>query len=110
MYTVLICMQVPVIEELEKSVHSVLGSLTELRVERRRQDVRDMSAECAVTLPTDPTHKTRVVEREGRQRRRREARREKGLVNHHDGMSSDDELLETNRVKFKNDIGTTSLL
>ena len=92
-------------EELERTLHSVLGSLTELRVERRRQDVRDMSAECAGATPTEHAHKVRIVEREGRQRRRREARRERGVVNHYNGTSSDDELLETNRVKFKNDIG-----
>lgn len=95
-------------EELETRVHSVLSSLTELRVERRQQDVRDLAAECNQTTPIDDGHKLRVVEREGRQRRRREARREKGVVNHHDGMSSDDELLETNRIKFKNDIGELS--
>ncbi len=82
-----------------------MSGVTQLRVERRRQDVRDMSAESAVATPIDHTHRTRVVEREGRQRRRREARREKGVTNHHDGMSSDDELLETNIIKYKNDMG-----
>ncbi len=79
--------------------------MTQLRTERRRQDVQDMSAECSVTTPIDPTHKTRTVEREGRQRRRREARRDKSVINHRDGMSSDDELLEATVMKYKNDIG-----
>ena len=52
----------------------------------------------------------RAVEREGRRRRRRA----KGLnghqsgsvaSTHYEGLSSDDELLETNRLKFISDIG-----
>lgn len=50
----------------------------------------------------------RAVEREGRRRRRRE-RRERGegsggreMEEHRQGMSTDDELLEMNRLKFEN--------
>lgn len=50
----------------------------------------------------------RAVEREGRRRRRRE-RRERGeerregeTEEHRQGMSTDDELLEMNRLKFEN--------
>ena len=91
-------------------MHSVLGQLTEIRIERRRQDVRDMADECVQATPTDHTHQVRIVEREGRRRRRREARREGGVARHYDGQSSDDEILETNRIKFKNEIGMCMLL
>lgn len=50
----------------------------------------------------------RAVEREGRRRRRRErrergeGRREGETEEHRQGMSTDDELLEMNRLKFEN--------
>ena len=56
----------------------------------------------------EEARKRRAVEREARRRRRRE-RREKGVAggkDHHDGLSSDDELLESNRLKFVNEIST----
>lgn len=48
----------------------------------------------------------RVVEREGRRRRRRERRQRAGpAVAHDEGMSSDDELLETDRMEFTDKFG-----
>lgn len=47
----------------------------------------------------------RSVEREARRRRRREKRQKDGVTNHEEGVSSDDELLETNRLKFLSDKG-----
>ena len=49
----------------------------------------------------------RTVEREGRRRRRREGRERGGKgesEEHRQGMSTDDELLEMNRLKFQSDM------
>ena len=56
----------------------------------------------------EEARKRRSVEREARRRRRRE-RREKEAASgrgHYDGLSSDDELLESNRLKFVNEMST----
>ena len=56
----------------------------------------------------EEARKRRSIEREARRRRRRE-RREKeaaGGRGHYDGLSSDDELLESNRLKFVNEMST----
>ena len=50
----------------------------------------------------------RSVEREARRRRRRERRQRGVATEHDDGTSSDDELLETNRLKFVSDTGETT--
>jgi len=69
--------------------------------ERRRQDVRDqadilhaMTAGTAVVFDPvqDAVRDFRVAEREGRQRRRRQARTTAHVVRHNEGMSSDDEM------------------
>ncbi len=86
-------------------------------MERRRRDVQDQSTECSQAgraEPVDQTCQRRAVEREARRRRRREGR-EKGVsrgcahlvsgATHYEGLSSDDELLETNRLKFVSDSG-----
>ena len=53
----------------------------------------------------------RAVEREGRRRRRREGRERKGEEEEHrQGMSTDDELLEINRLKFENNMSKLSSL
>ena len=50
----------------------------------------------------------RSVEREGRRRRRREEReRREKREEHRQGMSTDDELLEMNRLKFENSMCTS---
>lgn len=64
-----------------------------------------MADECVQATPTNHTHQIRIVERDGRRRRRRESRREAGVTGHYEGQSSDDEILETNRIRFKNEIG-----
>ena len=60
----------------------------------------------------DQALQMRTVEREGRRRRRRAkgvavaGKQLGGVVStHYEGLSSDDELLETNRLKFTSDIG-----
>lgn len=55
--------------------------------------------------PAVEARQRRSIEREARRRRRREARERKRQLVHDEGMSSDDELLETNRMKFAAGIG-----
>lgn len=59
--------------------------------------------------PEVEARQRRSVEREARRRRRREKRQKEGTVNHEEGVSTDDELLETNRLKFVGDEGTIML-
>ena len=60
--------------------------------------------ECAGRL--DPVRQSRIVEREGRRRRRKEIRYKlKESADYYEGLSSDDELLESTKMKFKADIG-----
>jgi len=70
--------------------------------ERRRQDVRDQAdilhamGSTSVNITFDPVQDAvrdfRVAEREGRQRRRRQARQNAHVLRHNDGLSSDDEM------------------
>ncbi len=70
--------------------------------ERRRQDVRDQAdilhslASTNSNVTFDPVNDAvrdfRVAEREGRQRRRRQARTNKNITRHCEGLSSDDEM------------------
>merc|ERR1719354_139301 len=70
--------------------------------ERRRQDVRDQAdilhrlASTNSNVTFDPVNDAvrdfRVAEREGRQRRRREARTNRNITRHCEGLSSDDEM------------------
>ena len=56
--------------------------------------------------PEAEARQRRGVEREGRRRRRREKRQRAGqAVVHDEGMSSDDELLETDRMEFTDKFG-----
>ena len=56
--------------------------------------------------PDAEARQRRGVEREGRRRRRREKRqRVVPAVMHDEGMSSDDELLETDRIEFTDKFG-----
>lgn len=41
------------------------------------------------------------MEREARRRRRREKREKESVSDHREGMSSDEEILETDRLKFE---------
>ena len=93
------------IKELEDRFLSVMKKKAELLIERRRQDVVDAVEECAGKV--DPARHTRIVEREGRRRRRREirSRANVNLAEYNEGESSDDELLESTRLKFQSEIG-----
>ena len=50
-------------------------------------------------------HQTRVTEREGRRMRRRMFRKARGLLAYDEGLSSDDEPTEMDKVKFSNEKG-----
>ena len=95
----------PRIKELEDGILSVLKQKADLLIERRRQDVEDAVEECAGKL--DPMRQSRIVEREGRRRRRRETRSKvmAESTEYYEGQSSDDELLESTKMKFKAEIG-----
>ncbi|CAI8017357.1 PAX3- and PAX7-binding protein 1 [Geodia barretti] len=102
----------PQISSLERAVRKVRKERADLLLERRRQDITDQDRECAQTnsvvqVPGSQevvARQRRAVERDGRRRRRRE-RRERGVGRekgeHRQGMSTDDELLEMNRLKFE---------
>ncbi len=117
MYVILmlyvLCLQVLNIEKLDDNMLNILKKRSVLLVDRRRQDIKDMAEECSgkVKLIEDESCRTRIIEREGRRRRRREMRSRacKNLITkdvHYDGLSSDDELLESTKNKLQNDNGT----
>ena len=58
----------------------------------------------------DEAHQRRAVEREGRRRRRRERReKDKGRAEHFEGLSSDDEIAEIDRMKLASSKGESSI-
>ena len=115
---------------LEREVGKVSKERASLLLERRRQDITDQDRECAETggcgflvdlrvseavwvwsagqvVGDVAVSQRRAVEREGRRRRRREGRERESKVEreeHRQGMSTDDELLETNRLKFESNM------
>ena len=71
--------------------------------------MRDEAEDCrglGGAVGDDEAHQVRSVEREGRRRRRRERREKEEVTDHNEGMSSDDEILESDRINFKKDLGT----
>lgn len=92
---------------MENLTLAILKRCSELIIERRRQDIKDMANECTdKTLVCEETTRTRMVEREGRRRRRRELRsRVQGDTAYYEGQSSDDELLESTKIKLQSEFG-----
>jgi len=89
---------------LEDGILSVLRQKSDLLIERRRQDIEDAVEECAGRL--DTVRQSRIVEREGRRRRRKERRSKlKEPADYYEGLSSDDELLESTKMKFRAEFG-----
>ncbi|XP_065648625.1 PAX3- and PAX7-binding protein 1 isoform X2 [Hydra vulgaris] len=91
------------INELESGMHSVLSSYAEKLVTRRQNDVKDEVEEISGKPNTDNDRinnirNRRIAEREGRRARRRESR--KGAP-HYDGMSSDDEVIPSERLRYE---------
>ena len=102
--------QAPLIKSIEFKVQSIHSKRSHLLIKRRRQDVTDESEECRVGVANDEGRQGRIVEREGRRRRRREKRqREESVIDHYEGMSSDDELLETDKIRFNKELGTSGI-
>lgn len=72
---------------------------------RRRQDVLDTVHECSDDKG-DEGRQARIVERDGRRRRRRELRsKTTGRNVYYEGQSSDDEILQSMKMKFQSEIG-----
>lgn len=108
------------IEVLEDKMMNLYKSRSENLIGRRQQDIRDQADEYSILCSKvmkgssmdlgtensnfmDEAKARRVAEREGRRMRRRKKRDNVGyLGKHHDGMSSDDEELEIDVIKFKN--------
>ncbi|XP_075553030.1 PAX3- and PAX7-binding protein 1 [Dermacentor variabilis] len=109
----------PVILALEGRMMSLFCQRSEKLVQRRHQDIKDQAEECNLAvkglrgLPVEPNNRGsqqrswRAAEREGRRVRRRKAReaQQQGLAQqrnlaHHDGMSTDDEQPDADRLAF----------
>ncbi len=94
---------------MEDSILNVLKQKSDLLIERRRLDVEDAVEECAGKI--DPVRHSRIVEREGRRRRRKEMRNKiVDSAEYYEGQSSDDELLHSTKNKFESDIGRSNWL
>uniref|UniRef100_T1HQR8 GCFC domain-containing protein n=1 Tax=Rhodnius prolixus TaxID=13249 RepID=T1HQR8_RHOPR len=92
--------KIVIIELLEQRIESLFTRRVNEYMSRRRQDVMDQAQELAPTtqrmrLEKDEAQVRRVAEREGRRIRRQRVREIKGIVSHIDGMSSDEEITET---------------
>ncbi|XP_069986549.1 PAX3- and PAX7-binding protein 1 [Penaeus vannamei] len=87
--------KVPEITALEEQVYVLYRQRAQKLVQRRRQDIRDQNDEfspfAGKGATADEYRTRRAAEREGRRTRRRREREKKGDINHHDGMSTDDE-------------------
>ncbi|XP_019855914.1 PREDICTED: PAX3- and PAX7-binding protein 1-like [Amphimedon queenslandica] len=100
-----LAIKAPLIKSIEVKVQSIHSKRSRLLITRRRQDVTDESEECRVGVANDEGRQGRIVEREGRRRRRREKReRQEVATDHYEGMSSDDELLETDKIRFNKEL------
>ena len=73
-------------------------------VNRRRQDILDSLEQCNKDTVSGDAH-SRIIEREGRRRRRREYRIQAKQMSHYEGQSSDDEILQSMEAKFQSEIG-----
>ncbi|ESO92141.1 hypothetical protein LOTGIDRAFT_190915 [Lottia gigantea] len=91
--------KVPVINDFENRMKTMLRQQADLLIQRRQQDVRDQCQDYMtnkkhqVVMETQEEYsrQRRVAEREARRSRRRRKRENKNLSGHHDGLSSDDE-------------------
>ncbi|XP_033099376.1 PAX3- and PAX7-binding protein 1-like [Anneissia japonica] len=109
--------KVPIINGLDLAMNVLLKQRAQQLVTRRQIDIKDQSAEFisskAASAPNlgsgvkgkrnkdEEAIQRRTAEREARRSRRRRARQTKQEgVMHYDGMSSDDEMMESNRSKF----------
>lgn len=99
--------KVPLLNALEEKYFSVTSKYYKMLIERRRQDIRDQAKEIA-DLKTvkksleDEERVRRAAEREGRRNRRRRLREKSNMhETHNEGMSSDDEVPDTEFKEFE---------
>ncbi|XP_015374391.1 PREDICTED: PAX3- and PAX7-binding protein 1 isoform X1 [Diuraphis noxia] len=103
--------KIPSIVGLEQRISKMYEKRRTDLVARRRQDVRDQAEESSTNkLGTSSTHtrseeqQRRAAEREGRRIRRMRMREIKAISKHADGMSSDEEVPETDASAFRNQL------
>lgn len=76
---------------------------------RRRLDVVDSMDGCSgKDFIVDQAKHSRIVEKEGRRRRRKDMRNKLAKAKNYDGESSDDELLHSEELIFQSEIGKGS--
>lgn len=102
--------KLPQVAQVERHAMDVLARASERLVERRRQDARDQAEEVSrgntrarqANGPEDEARVRRAAEREGRRARRRRARElAPPPTRHIDGMSSDDEIPDQERLALE---------
>lgn len=103
--------KIPSLVGLEQRISKMYEKRRTDLVARRRQDVRDQAEESSTNkLGTPTTHtrseeqQRRAAEREGRRIRRMRMREIKAISKHADGMSSDEEVPETDASAFRNQL------
>ncbi|KAE9544711.1 hypothetical protein AGLY_000253 [Aphis glycines] len=103
--------KIPLLVGLEQRISKLYEKRRLDLVARRRQDVRDQAEESSTNkLGTSTTHtrseeqQRRAAEREGRRIRRMRMREIKAISKHADGMSSDEEVPETDASAFRNQL------
>ena len=89
---------------MESSLLAALKAKSIFLIDRRRQDILDSLEQCNKDTASGDVH-SRIIEREGRRRRRREYRTQTELTSHYEGQSSDDEILQSMESKFQSEIG-----
>ncbi|KAK7107892.1 PAX3- and PAX7-binding protein 1-like isoform X2 [Littorina saxatilis] len=101
--------KVPSINELEQRMQNLLRTRATRLLQRRQQDVRDQcqdymtnkaAGQVVMATEEEQAKQRRVAEREARRSRRRRARETRNIVNHHEGLSSDDEESQADETKF----------
>ncbi|KAK6641265.1 hypothetical protein RUM44_012974 [Polyplax serrata] len=114
--------KMPGLIKLEEKAHELWQERQEYFAERRRQDVRDQADEMSPyaknpsgglrwSKEEEEAKSRRAAEREGRRTRRRRTRELKSAATSHiDGMSSDDELTESELTAFKLKLDDVNLL
>lgn len=99
--------KVPIITALEEKYLAITSKYSKMLIERRRQDIRDQAKEIAdiknvKKSPDDEERVRRAAEREGRRNRRRRDRERLNMnETHNDGMSSDEEVPDTELNQYR---------
>ncbi|KAL4143140.1 hypothetical protein QTP88_005504 [Uroleucon formosanum] len=103
--------KIPSLVGLEQRISKMYEKRRTDLLARRRQDVRDQAEESSTNKLGTPTIHTRseeqqrrAAEREGRRIRRMRMREIKAISKHADGMSSDEEVPETDASAFRNQL------